>query len=215
MKRYIAYFRVSTERQGVSKLGLEAQQFSAKQFVSGKGEIVGEYVEIESGKKCAREQLQAAIDHVKKINGTLLILKLDRLARNVFFIAKLMESKIDFVCVDNPSATPFVIHILAAVGENEAKAISERTKAALASLKRRGIKLGNPNPDVAAMNHGATAAKEKFAEKIIGIVREIQSTGIKTLQGIADCLNRRGYQTRTGKQWFPATVKNLLNALPA
>ena len=212
-KNYIAYYRVSTARQGESGLGLESQKFNALQFALGRGEIVAEYVEVESGRKCDREQLGNAIAHCKRTGSTLLIAKLDRLARNVFFVASLMESKVDFVCLDNPNATPFVIHILAAVAEQEAKAISERTRSALASLKRRGVRLGNPRPDVLKLNQGATNAKQTFAAKMAEIVKEIQSTGVQTLQGIADCLNRRGYQTRTGKTWYPASVRNLLAAI--
>jgi DNA invertase Pin-like site-specific DNA recombinase len=215
-KRFVAYFRVSTQKQGESGLGLEAQQKSVADFVrNGAGEIMAEFTEIESGKKSDRIQLAEAIALCRNEGYTLLVAKLDRLARNVHFISSLQHSKVDFLACDNPHATPFLIHILSAVAEHEANMISTRTRQALEACKARGVKLGNPNPDVAKLNAGAVKAKTAFASKMAPIVAEIRSAGCETLQAISDALNRRGFQTRTNKQFFPATVKNLIAAIPS
>ena len=143
-KQFVAYFRVSTKRQGASGLGLEAQKKSVADYVANNGQVVAEFVEIETGKRADRPQLNLAIELCKKHGYTLCVAKLDRLARNLFFVASLANSKVDFVAVDNFSATPFVIHVLSAVAEQEAVAISARTKAALQAYKARGGTLGNP-----------------------------------------------------------------------
>jgi DNA invertase Pin-like site-specific DNA recombinase len=214
-KRFVAYVRVSTTKQGESGLGLEAQQKAVADFVTSNGEIVAEFVEVETGKRADRPQLALAVEMCQKHGYTLLVAKLDRLARNLHFITTLQHSKVDFLACDNPHATPFLIHILAAVAEHEANMIATRTRQALEACKARGVKLGNPRPDIAKLNSGATEAKTAFALRMASIVAEIRSSGVETLQGVADCLNRRGYATRQGKQWFPATVRNLLSAIPA
>lgn len=140
----IAYYRVSTTKQGVSGLGLEAQQSAVEQYAKGKYNIINSYVEIESGKRNNRPKLLEALEECKRSNATLIIAKLDRLGRNVVFIASLMESKIDFVCVDNPHANKLMLHIMAAFAEHEREIISQRTKDALKAAKKRGTKLGNP-----------------------------------------------------------------------
>ncbi len=147
MKRFIAYVRVSTQRQGESGLGLEAQQAAVRGYVNGHGELIAEYLEVETGKRADRPQLLKAIAHARRQKATLVIAKLDRLARNVAFTATLMESGADFVATDNPTATRLTIHILAAVAEEEARQISERTKNALAAYKARGGKLGAARPE--------------------------------------------------------------------
>lgn len=138
---YIAYYRVSTKRQGDSGLGLDAQRASVQNYSK---DIYKEYVEIESGRKASRPRLKEAIEECKRTGNTLLVAKLDRLARNVHFVSMLMESKVPFKCVDMPEADNFTIHIFAALAEREARLISERTKAALAEKKKQGIKLGCP-----------------------------------------------------------------------
>lgn len=144
MMKIVAYYRVSTKRQGLSGLGLEAQRAAVETFArQNAGEIVGEYTEIETGKRSDRPKLTEAIAHARGVKGTLLVAKLDRLARNMAFTATLMESNIDFVCCDNPTANRLTIHILAAVAEDEARRISERTKAALQAAKARGVRLGS------------------------------------------------------------------------
>ncbi len=141
--KYIAYFRVSTERQGVSGLGLEAQQTSVNQYVARSGgELLAEYVEVESGRKSDRPQLTAAIAKAKKLGAILLIAKLDRLARRVHFISGLMETGVQFRAADMPNADRFMLHVYAAMAEEEARRISERTRNALQAAKARGVKLG-------------------------------------------------------------------------
>ena len=143
MKKAIAYYRVSTARQGESGLGLEAQRHAVSHFLElGQWELAAEFTEVESGKRKNRPQLNEALALCKKLKATLIIAKLDRLARNLHFVSGLMESSVDFVAVDNPTANRLTIQILAAVAEDEARRISERTKAALARAKARGTKLG-------------------------------------------------------------------------
>ena len=145
MKKIISYIRVSTQKQGASGLGLEAQQKAVQDFISSTGnELVAEFVEVESGKKTdqKRPQLAAAMEACKKHKAVLVVAKLDRLARNVHFISGLMESKVQFIALDLPEANQLTLHVMAAFAEHEAKRISERTKAALAIAKSRGVALG-------------------------------------------------------------------------
>ena len=140
---FVAYYRVSTARQGRSGLGLEAQQFAVRQYLNaGAGVLLSEFTEIESGKKVDRAQLDAALAACRVRGATLVIAKLDRLARNVSFIASLMNSGVEFVAVDMPQANRFTVHIMAAMAEHEREMISQRTKVALAEAKRRGAQLG-------------------------------------------------------------------------
>src|SRR5262245_46589441 len=141
MTKYVAYYRVSTVRQGQSGLGLEAQQAAVAAFC----EPIESFTEVESGKRSDnRPQLALAITACRRLKATLIVAKLDRLARNVAFVSTLMESGVDFVAADNPHATRLTVHILAAVAEHEREMISQRTKAALAAAKARGVRLGNP-----------------------------------------------------------------------
>src|SRR5687767_2981985 len=147
MNKIVAYYRVSTKRQGQSGLGLEGQQAAVEAFAKQHGaKIVASYTEVESGKRADRPALAQAIPHAKLAKATLVVAMLDRLARNVAFLSSLMESGCDFVAVDNPHANKLTIHILAAVAQDEAERISERTKAALKAAKRRGVKLGSARP---------------------------------------------------------------------
>src|SRR6267378_4434800 len=141
---FVSYYRVSTGRQGHSGLGLDAQRQAVQEYLGGKPEnqLVEEHTEIESGKRSDRPELQAALATCKRHKATLIIAKLDRLARNVAFIANLMESGVEFVAVDNPHASKLMLHMLAAFAEHEREQISSRTKAALAAAKARGVKLG-------------------------------------------------------------------------
>ena len=147
MANLIAYFRVSTKQQGASGLGLEAQKAAVENHAKANGlTILASYTEVESGKRADRPKLAAAIAHARRAKAKLIIAKLDRLARNVAFLSKLMDSGLDFLAVDNPNANRLTVHILAAVAEDEARRISERTKAALTAAKVRGTLLGSARP---------------------------------------------------------------------
>ena len=144
--KFIGYLRVSTEKQGQSGLGLDAQRKAIEDYLNGgRWELLAEYVEIESGKRSDRPELAKALAHSKATGATLVIAKLDRLSRNVAFISNLMESGVEFVAADMPMANRLTVHVLAAVAEHEREMISQRTSAALAAAKARGAKLGNPN----------------------------------------------------------------------
>src|SRR5436190_16360184 len=150
--KFVAYYRVSTDRQGKSRLGLDAQREAVTSYLNGGSwQLVQEFVEVESGKRADRPQLAAALAACRKHKAKLVIAKLDRLSRNLAFVATVMESGVEFVAVDNPHANKLTIHILAAVAEHERAMISERTKAALAAAKRRGKRLGNPKLVTAAL----------------------------------------------------------------
>ncbi len=216
--KFIAYYRVSTDRQGKSGLGLEAQRNAVVDYLNGgKWDLIEEYVEIESGKRNDRPELIKALEACKKKKATLVIAKLDRLARNVSFISGLMEAGIDFIAVDFPEANRLTLHIMAAVAEHEREMISQRTKAALQVAKAKGRKLGWSNPDRVTEQRSATLKSNKanrdsadaFAENTLPIVREIEQAGIVTLKGIAQALNARGVRTARGGNWHPTTVANL------
>lgn len=215
MIRYVAYFRVSTARQGQSGLGLEAQQAAVRNFVGAEACIVAEFIEVESGRKNSRPQLQAAITQAKQQQGILLVAKLDRLARNVAFLATLMESHVRFKAVDLPAADEFTLHILAAVAQKEATAISTRTRDALAAKKARGFQLGTPANLTAEARTKAleslrrnaqTNLNNRQAAQLAGLLR---ATGV-SLRDIAARLNELGYLTRRGKAFHPMGVKRLL-----
>ena len=209
--QFIAYYRVSTQRQGQSGLGLEAQKNAVAEFLrSHSGTLIAEFTEVESGRKRNRPQLKIALAECRSKKATLIIAKLDRLARNLHFITGLMESNVDFVAVDNPNANRLTLQILAAVAEDEARRISERTKAALAAAKTRGTRLGTTGRARAEENR--TAARE-FAEKLAPLIREIQATGATTAKAIADELNRRGVPTSKNGRWHPTSVQRLQRRL--
>lgn len=209
MTKFVAYYRVSTKRQGESGLGLEAQQSAVTTFCMP----VESYTEVESGRKNDRPKLQLAIAACRRRKATLVIAKLDRLARNVAFVSTLMDSGIDFVACDNPHATRLTIHILAAVAEDEARRISQRTKDALAAAKRRGVKLGGPKPISRSASRKGTAANVAAAESHNAKPREIALSLRKsgtTLAAIANALTEQGILTRWGNAYTPRTVLRLL-----
>lgn len=215
---YVSYLRVSTTRQGVSGLGLEAQRKAVTDFVAGRGEVLSEYVEIESGKVSARPELDKALTEAKRAGAVLLIAKLDRLSRNVAFIANLLEGDVEVAAADMPEANRFVLHIMAAVAEQEGRAISERTRAALAAAKARGVKLGWAIPSraseqrVASQNGVQTITKnaDQFAANVTPIIDLIKTSGIISLRGIAAELNQRGLRTARDGSWYAGTVRNIL-----
>lgn len=210
---FIAYYRVSTSRQGKSGLGLDAQRAAVAAHVAGRGEIEAEYTEIESGKRSDRPELLKALDHCRRIRARLVIAKLDRLARNVAFIANLMESGVDFVACDMPEANRLTLHILAAVAEHEREAISRRTKDALAAAKARGTRLGNPRPAQAAAQGRQVRAELTAARRanVQPLALELQRKGM-SLRGIATELNRRGVLTPRGRQWAAMSVARLIES---
>lgn len=212
---YIAYYRVSTDKQGASGLGLEAQREAATR-VARTLPILEEFTEVETAKKSNalnRPQLQAAIEAAKRQDATLLIAKLDRLARNVYFISGLMESGVDFVAADMPQANRLTVHIMAAFAEHEARAISERTKAALTALKARGVQLGNPrwqeSIEKARLERIAQAAKS--GKPVVEMMQRQRFEG-KTLREIARNLNDLGVKTVSGAKWYASTVRGALKS---
>jgi DNA invertase Pin-like site-specific DNA recombinase len=214
--KYVAYLRVSTDKQGRSGLGLDAQRQAIADFLAG-SKPIAEFVEIESGKRDERSKLAAALHRAKVTGAKLLIAKLDRLSRNVAFIARLQESKVGFVCADMPEANELTVHLLAAIAQHERQAISARTKAALAAAKRRGKKLGNPNGAKALRGHGngpavaAIKAKAKhFADEIAPVIADIREVGITSYRGIAQELNSRGILTARRGTWYPSTVRTVM-----
>jgi DNA invertase Pin-like site-specific DNA recombinase len=227
MADIIAYYRVSTKRQGDSGLGLDGQKTAVEAYARQLGaRIVASYREVESGKRADRPELARALAHAKRSKATLVVAKLDRLARNVAFLSTLMRSGVDFVCCDNPHANKLTIHILAAVAEDEAERISARTKAALAAAKTRGTLLGSARPDhwkgkedarLAGLARGRTiaakaitaAATEAYAD-LLPNMKELREAG-KSLQNIADELNQLGHTTRRGKPWNAVQVSRVLD----
>ena len=201
--------------QGIDGNGMAAQRETVRRFVEGqKGVLEKEFSEVESGRKTDEErpQLAAALDYCKRNKATLVIAKLDRLARNAEFLLRLQNSGVDFIACDAAGCDRFTIGVLALLAQRERELTSERTTNALAALKASGKKLGTPNPEkaVAAMVVANKAAKVEFAAKVFPIIEEIKSAGVQTLRGICQCLNARGVCTRNGKNWYPATVRNIL-----
>lgn len=209
MKKGVAYYRVSTERQGDSGLGLEVQQEAVHLFARRKKiKLIQEFIEVESGKNNRRPILKRALSYCADHNDILLIAKLDRLGRNVAFISALMESKVQFIAVDNPEANHLVLHIMAAFAEYEREQISQRTKDALKAAKRRGVKLGTNGKALAAHNRQMS---DSFSRSCISVINTIKLEGYTTIQAITDELNRRGVPTyRQGSRWHNSTVHALL-----
>lgn len=209
MVEYVAYFRVSTDRQGQTGLGLDAQREAVRRYV-GAAPILTEFTEIESGRSHTnRPQLAAAISHCRKAGATLAIARLDRLARDVHFISGLMREDVAFVAVDMPHANRLTVHILAAVAEHEREMISARTKAALTEAKRRGKQLGNPR--WAETLHKARAARHPVqpSPQIVATVQQQRAEG-KSLRAIAAHLEGMGTRTPSGNRWHPETIRDLL-----
>lgn len=225
--KYIAYYRVSTQKQGASGLGLEAQKETVTRYLNGGAwEVVGEFVETETGKGAdalaKRPQLRAALDACRKSGAKLLIAKLDRLARNVHFITGLMEASrgngknaVKFVACDMPDANDLTIHLMAAFAEHEAKRISERTKDALAAAKRRGVVLGtagfaNLKPNVETRRADADA----FAEKLRGQIEGFKLRKLSQRQMVEE-LNQLGIRTAKGCEWSLIQLQRVMARLSA
>lgn len=212
MRQAVAYYRVSTKRQGESGLGLEAQRTAVFYYAKATGlEIVQEFTETESGKNPKRPKLKAALRQCRK-NGVLLVIaKLDRLARNVAFISTLMDSEIDFVAVDNPNANRFIKHITAAWAEYERIEISNRTKAALAAAKAKGVKLGTNANRLAQINKERS---EDFVKRMQPVIEMLRTEGFASIRKIAAELKRRRIKTYRGRyKWQKTSVFNLLRKI--
>lgn len=223
MCRVAAYYRVSTEQQGRSGLGLEAQRQSVRALCDARGwDIVAEFTEVESGKHNNRPKLDAALDHARLTGAKLVVAKLDRLSRDAAFTLQLRNSGVDFTCADNPDVNRLTIGLLAVINEDERERISERTKAALAAAKARGTRLGNPNGAAALRKAGKGNAASvsairrnavDFAEGLRGTVAAIRQDDITSLSGIARELDARHMKTARGGKWHASSVQNLLDRL--
>jgi DNA invertase Pin-like site-specific DNA recombinase len=221
-QRFIAYYRVSTKRQGLSGLGLDAQRESVAAYLAGvRGKLVEEFTEVEHGTRKGnhRPQLAAALAQCRVHGATLIIAKLDRLARNVAFVSNLMEANVDFTACDFPQANRLTIHILAAVAEHEAEMISTRTKLALAAAKRKGeVKLGGDRGNCAQIarkgNRASakirTEAAQRRAADLLPVIETIKAEGAQSLRQIAQGLNQRGILTARGGEWSAAQVLRIM-----
>jgi len=218
--KYIAYFRVSTARQGKSGLGLDAQRLAVLSHLKGEKPL-HEFTEVESGRRTDRPKLTAALAACRVHKATLVIAKLDRLARNVAFVSNLMESGVDFEAVDYPQANRLTIHILAAVAEHEAKMISDRTRAALAAAKERGRSLGGfrgragTASDLAKARSARVAKANQRAADIGPTIRMLQTNGACSLRSIAGGLNAQAIAAPRGGSWTAAQVRRALHRIPA
>jgi DNA invertase Pin-like site-specific DNA recombinase len=207
---FISYLRVSTDKQGVTGLGMDAQREAVARYVGARGLLLAEYVEVESGKKHRnRPQLLAAIAECRKRRAVLVIARLDRLARNVAFIANLMNSDVEFVAVDMPHANRLTIHILAAVAEYERDLISQRTKAAMAAAKARGIKLGNPRYLEALAKAREARGYQPVPPEVLQLIAEWRGQG-DVLRKIANRLNSLNIRTPQGSRWYASSVRAAL-----
>lgn len=216
--KFVSYIRVSTARQGASGLGLEVQQEAVRRFLNGGDwELIVEFQEVETGKGsdalAKRPQLKAALDACRQHGATLIIAKLDRLARNVHFVSGLMESKVKFVACDMPEANELTIHIMAAFAEHEAKRISQRTKDALAVARDRGVELGkagaaNLRPNIEARQKAAS----DFAESRRSLFENMRQRRLTQRQMVAE-LNSFGVLAPKGGAWQLAQVQRVIARL--
>lgn len=219
MIKLVAYYRVSTDKQGKSGLGLEAQQEAVSTHLAHcGGEIIEHFTEIESGTKNDRPELERALRKCRLTGATLVIARLDRLSRNASFLMSLMDSKVKFVCADMPEANNFTVQIMAVMAQYESKLISERTRAALQAAKARGVKLGNPKLDL-VRHSDTTKARQAHIEQsearnaeLRSVVNELRAEhgGKRSLRATAQMLNEANYTTARGKKFQATSVKRLL-----
>ena len=205
MAQFVAYFRVSTERQGKSGLGLAAQKRKIKEYLLPGDELIGEFCDIQSGRDDSRAELHRALALAKREGAKIIIARLDRFSRRVSFIASILEQGIGLVCAEMPNASDFQLHIFAALAQEERRLISERTKAALAEAKRRSTILGANGRNLAAKNRRAAdefaaTLRTKLGADLMG----------RSYSEIARHLNDAGITTVTGKRFYPQTIKNYL-----
>lgn len=213
--KFVAYYRVSTARQGKSGLGLEAQREAVETYLNGGGwELIGEFTEVETGTgKDAldkRPKLKEAIALAKKTKATLVIAKLDRLARNVHFLTGLMESKVKLVCADMPEANELTLNLMACFAQHEAKRISERTRDALAAAKARGVKLGNPN--IRSINKPRHEEARDRAEALRPMLDGFKKAGM-TQRAMVTALNNAQVKTARGGEWKLTQLQRVLKRL--
>jgi DNA invertase Pin-like site-specific DNA recombinase len=219
--KFIAYYRVSTKRQGKSGLGLEAQKSAVAEYLNGGNwTLVDEVTEIESGKRNDRPALEKALALCRVYGAKLVVAKMDRLSRNLHFLTGLMESGVDFVACDLPAANKLTIHLLAAVAEAEGEAIASRTKAALAAAKARGVRLGGDRGNIRSIcRQGAKASAYvrqqsmlARAAGLVPVIEDVRSNGARSLREIAAALTRRGISAPRGGDWAAAQVQRVLRA---
>ena len=217
--KYVAYLRVSTQKQGYSGLGLEAQKEIIQNYLKDI-QPIAEYVEVESGRKTdkGRPQLRAALSHCRKDGATLIVAKLDRLARNVSFLSSLLENDVEIVFCDFPQANKMVLHILAAISQYEAELIATRTRQALAAKKARGFKLGNPehlmDKHAEAIHNSNRTNREKAKnnpnnKRAVAMLKILVEKGY-SLRQISETLNEEGFTTSKGCKFRPSTVSILI-----
>ncbi len=218
-KKFVSYLRVSTARQGLSGLGLDAQRSSVKEYLSSmKSNLIGEFVEVESGRNTNRSELAKALGMCRIHGATLVVAKLDRLSRNAHFLLGLKESGVEFVCCDMPSANRLTVGIMAMVAEEEARLISVRTKSALAVAKERGVKLGTPNltPERSALGAVASARTRaarahRRAQDLAPMIARLHEAGITRPSQIARRFNEEGIPASRGGSWSTVQVQRLIS----
>ena len=223
--KIVSYIRVSTQRQGISGLGIEAQQAEIAAYAAtNKATITAEFIEVESGKKNDRAELEKAIKHARLTNSRLTIARLDRLSRNAAFLLTLKDSGIDFVCCDMPNANSMTIGVMALVAQESREAISRNTRLALQACKARGTRLGNPNGAAALRRAGKGNTASCIAQKaranaraldLSEVIEDVVAKGHTTLKAQATELNKRGIKTARGGRWYPSTVSNVRARLEA
>jgi DNA invertase Pin-like site-specific DNA recombinase len=218
-KRYTPYYRVSTQKQGMSGLGLEAQRAAVRAFVSEPAQLLGEFIEIESGKKNQRPQLLAAMAEARRMGSTLLIAKLDRLSRNASFILALRDSGVDFVCCDMPDANTLTVGLFAVIAQHERETISKRTKDALAAKKARGAQLGTPANLTDAARQQSLLVRRARMQQHPGLRQAAAFISSRRAQGVsfrqlAQELNALGFSAPRGGTFNQKQVQRLFERLP-
>jgi len=230
IRNFIAYFRVSTAKQGRSGLGLEAQKEAVDRYLQGLGKgarLLADYQEVETGKRDDRIALRQALDHCRLTGATLIIAKLDRLSRDAAFLLTLQKGDVPFLAADMPEMNNLTVGIMAVVAQAEREAISRRTKEALAAAKARGVKLGNPNgaralreglaraggPNPQRAAEAAHTAALERSERLRPVIDGLKVDGITTVRAMAEELNARGYRTPRDGRWHSTSVHRLLKAL--
>ncbi len=213
MKTFLAYLRCSTKKkdQSLDGYSFDSQFRAIEQYVAGiEGGVIGAtYTDQESGSNNQRDGLRRCLEHAKRVGGTIVVNRLDRLSRSLTFISQLCDSGIPFVVAEMPSATPLMISIYACMAQEEKLSIQKRVRAGMLAAKLRGRTFGAPDKVAAVqnMNAGARRAKEDHKKVIYPIVEELRSVGVNTLQALCDALNRRGYLTRRNKLWSPSSLR--------